>query len=160
MLTFRQFITEEKNVHMTHAEDAVIDGGVNGTRNVINYFRALRDMLAGNTKAPVNVTVKWDGCVHQDTVICTNKGEMKIKEICESEHLWDSLLIKGYDFETNLVVMTPLFGGMSEDGDKDWVEVVTEEGSLLLTEDHEVHTSNRGWIKAGELAEQDDITEL
>lgn len=61
MLSFRQFITEEKNVHMTHAEDSVIDGGVNGTRNVINYFRALRDMLSGNVKAPVNVSVKWDG---------------------------------------------------------------------------------------------------
>jgi len=61
MISFRQFITEEKNLHMTHAEDAVIDGGVTGTRNVINYFRALRDMLSGNTKAPVNVSVKWDG---------------------------------------------------------------------------------------------------
>jgi hypothetical protein len=52
---------EEKNVHMTHAEDAIIDGGVTGARNVINYFRALRDMLSGNAKAPVNVSVKWDG---------------------------------------------------------------------------------------------------
>lgn len=61
MLSFRQFITEEKNLHMQHAEDSVIDGGVNGTRNVINYFRALRDMLSGNVNAPVNVSVKWDG---------------------------------------------------------------------------------------------------
>ena len=61
MLSFRQFITEEKNLHMQHAEDSVIDGGVTGARNVINYFRALRDMLSGNAKAPVNVSVKWDG---------------------------------------------------------------------------------------------------
>ena len=61
MLSFKQYLSEEKNLHMTHAEDAVIDGGVTGTRNVINYFRALRDMLSGNTKAPVNVSVKWDG---------------------------------------------------------------------------------------------------
>jgi hypothetical protein len=61
MLSFKQFITEEKNLHMTHAEDAVIDGGVNGTRNVINYFRALRDMLSGNTKAPINISTKFDG---------------------------------------------------------------------------------------------------
>ena len=54
-------MTEEKNLHMTHAEDAVIDGGVIGTRNVINYLRNIRDMLAGNTKAPVNISVKWDG---------------------------------------------------------------------------------------------------
>jgi hypothetical protein len=61
MLSFKEFIVEEKNLHMTHAEDTVIDGGVVGTRNVINYLRALRDMLSGNTKAPVNISVKWDG---------------------------------------------------------------------------------------------------
>lgn len=63
MKSFKSYITEaaSKNLHMTHLEDAVIDGGVVGARNVINYVRALRDMLAGNTSAPVSVTVKWDG---------------------------------------------------------------------------------------------------
>ena len=61
MITFKQYLSEEKNLHMTHAEDAIIDGGVNGTRNVINYFQAIRDMLSGNAKAPVNISVKWDG---------------------------------------------------------------------------------------------------
>lgn len=61
MISFKKFLSEEKNLHMIHAEDAVIDGGVKGTRNVINYFQALRDMLSGNTKAPVNLSVKWDG---------------------------------------------------------------------------------------------------
>jgi len=56
-----ELLSEEKNLHMTHLEDAVLDGGVVGTRNVINYLRALRDMLGGNTKAPINVSVKWDG---------------------------------------------------------------------------------------------------
>lgn len=46
---------------MTHLEDLLLDGGVEGTREVINYLRALRDMLAGNAKAPVNLTVKFDG---------------------------------------------------------------------------------------------------
>jgi len=49
------------NSHMTHIEDSVIMQGVDGTRQAINYLRSLRDMLAGDTKAPVNVTVKWDG---------------------------------------------------------------------------------------------------
>lgn len=62
MGTFKDFLlTEAKNLHMTHLEDAVIDGGVNGTRNVILYLRALRDMLAGNTSAAVSITTKWDG---------------------------------------------------------------------------------------------------
>ena len=56
MQRFSQFVlSEEKNLNMTHAEDAVIDGGVTGTRNVINYLRAIRDMLGGNSKYAVNL---------------------------------------------------------------------------------------------------------
>ena len=61
MRSFKSFITEDKNLHMTHAEDAVIDGGIKGTRNVINYLRDIRDMLGGSTKSSVNISVKWDG---------------------------------------------------------------------------------------------------
>jgi len=46
---------------MTHIEDLIIDGGVKGARQAILALRSLRDMLSGNTKAPVDVTVKWDG---------------------------------------------------------------------------------------------------
>ena len=61
MYTFSSFLTEEKNTHMEHIEDNILNAGVEGTRQTINYLRALRDMLAGNTKAPVNLTIKWDG---------------------------------------------------------------------------------------------------
>src|SRR6056300_590363 len=61
MLKFSSFLTEEKNTHMEHLEDNILNAGVNGARDSINYLRALRDMLAGDAKAPVNVTVKWDG---------------------------------------------------------------------------------------------------
>jgi len=61
MLKLKSYLTEEKNVHMEHLEDLLLDGGVDGARQVINYLRSLRDMLAGNAKSKVNVTVKWDG---------------------------------------------------------------------------------------------------
>jgi len=63
MKSYKQHIAEaaDANLHMTHLEDALLDGGVKGTRNVINYIRNIRDMLSGNTSAPVNLTVKWDG---------------------------------------------------------------------------------------------------
>ena len=44
---------------MTHLEDKVIYGGVDGTRQAINALRSLRDMLAGKHKG--KVSVKWDG---------------------------------------------------------------------------------------------------
>jgi len=61
MKKFSNFLTEQKNTHMEHLEDAVLNGGVNGARDAINLLRNLRDMLAGNSDSAVNVTVKWDG---------------------------------------------------------------------------------------------------
>tara|TARA_R100000426_G_scaffold47067_1_gene35173 strand:+ start:2228 stop:3463 length:1236 start_codon:yes stop_codon:yes gene_type:complete len=62
MIDFDEFITdlnESKNTHMTHIEDRVIYGGVNGTREAIFALRDLRDMLGGVKDG--SVSVKWDG---------------------------------------------------------------------------------------------------
>ena len=59
MDNFSSFITEQKNTHMTHIEDKVLYGGVNGTREAIFALRELRDMLGGEHDG--NVSVKWDG---------------------------------------------------------------------------------------------------
>ena len=61
MFSFSGFLTEEKNLHLEHLEDEVLNNGVVGTRSAINYLQSLRDMLAGSSKSSVNVTVKWDG---------------------------------------------------------------------------------------------------
>ena len=61
MFAFASFLTEQKNLHMEHLEDEVLNGGVEGTRGAINFLQGLRDMLAGNSDASVDVTVKWDG---------------------------------------------------------------------------------------------------
>ena len=58
-MNFSDFITEQKNTHMTHIEDKVLYGGVDGTRQAINALRELRDMLAGETKS--KLSTKWDG---------------------------------------------------------------------------------------------------
>ena len=59
MLAFSDFLTEQKNTHMTHIEDKVLYGGVNGTRQAIFALRDLRDMLSGVKET--GVSVKWDG---------------------------------------------------------------------------------------------------
>jgi len=61
MLNLKEYLQEEKNTHMTHAEDLIFIEGVNGARRAINFLRALRDMLAGHSKTKVTATVKWDG---------------------------------------------------------------------------------------------------
>ena len=61
MLTLKSFIAEEKNTHMTHIEELMFLGGVDGTRQAINFLRDLRDMLKGNASSAIDITVKWDG---------------------------------------------------------------------------------------------------
>ena len=63
MKSFKNQLSEAagKNTHMIHIEDLILDGGVKGARQAIIALRSLRDMLSGNTKSAVDVTVKWDG---------------------------------------------------------------------------------------------------
>ena len=46
---------------MTHIEELMFLGGVDGTRQAINFLRDLRDMLKGNSSSAIDITVKWDG---------------------------------------------------------------------------------------------------
>jgi len=55
------FLTEDKNTHLEHLEDDILNNGMAGGQNAINFLSSLSDMLEGNTKRPMNVTVKWDG---------------------------------------------------------------------------------------------------
>jgi hypothetical protein len=63
MKSFVSYLSEEKNTHMTHIEDLVLDGGVSGARQAIVALQSLRDMLSGHasSEAKVGLTVKWDG---------------------------------------------------------------------------------------------------
>ena len=63
-MNFTQFLTESKegkNLHLEHIEDEMLNRGVTGAREAINFLRSLRDMLAGHSQSHVNVTTKWDG---------------------------------------------------------------------------------------------------
>ena len=61
MKTFIEFLTEDKNTHLEHLEDDIINNGVAGGENALKFLEALRDMLAGNTSKKMSLTVKWDG---------------------------------------------------------------------------------------------------
>ena len=63
MLNFRNYLVEApgKNLHLEHLEDEILNNGVEGGRAAINFIQSLRDMLAGESKSSINMTVKWDG---------------------------------------------------------------------------------------------------
>ena len=64
VMNFTEFLQEarqDKNLHLEHLEDNVLNRGVAGARESINFLQSLRDMLAGKSASKVNVTTKWDG---------------------------------------------------------------------------------------------------
>jgi hypothetical protein len=63
-MNFTQFLSESKegkNLHLEHLEDNILNRGVVGAREAINFLQSLRDMLAGRSQSKLNVTTKWDG---------------------------------------------------------------------------------------------------
>ena len=61
MIDFYQYLTEDKNTHLEHLEDDILNNGVSGGRNAIAFLYSIQDMIQGQSKRRMNVTVKWDG---------------------------------------------------------------------------------------------------
>ena len=66
MFSFKGFQTRDKNTHLEHLEDDIINRGAVGGENAVNFLKAVRNMLAGSGKG-TNMTVKWDGA---PAIIC------------------------------------------------------------------------------------------
>lgn len=64
MINFSEFLSESKggkNLHLEHIEEEILNFGIDGGRSSIEFLRSLRNMLSGESKTSVNMTVKWDG---------------------------------------------------------------------------------------------------
>jgi hypothetical protein len=66
MFSFKGFQTQDKNTHLEHLEDDIINRGSVGGDNAINFLKSVRNMLAGQSGG-TNITVKWDGA---PAIIC------------------------------------------------------------------------------------------
>ena len=67
MFNFKGFLTNDKNTHLEHLEDDIINRGAVGGDNAINFLKSVRNMLAASSGSTTNITVKWDGA---PAIIC------------------------------------------------------------------------------------------
>ena len=67
MFNFKGFLTTDKNTHLEHLEDDIINRGAVGGDNAINFLKSVRNMLAASSGSTPNITVKWDGA---PAIIC------------------------------------------------------------------------------------------
>ena len=60
MQGLKRFLLEDKNTHLEHLEDEIINNGSRGAKNSIEFLKSIKKMLQGG-KGGSNVSVKWDG---------------------------------------------------------------------------------------------------
>lgn len=143
---------EAVNKHMEHFEDSVFDGQ-DGIKRNIEMVGPIFDTLNGTGK---NITMKWDGCIHPDTIISTDMGDMKIKDMLGKE----GINVLTYNINNDKIEYNEAIKPRINYNNKNWVEVHFENDKIIVTEDHEFYTTNRGWVKAIDLTEEDDIKEI
>ena len=146
--------------HLEHVEDQVFNHGSHGAVMAMDMLHGVHGLMHGHDER-VKITQKIDGCIHENSLLVTDQGILSISEVVSMIQSDKQISVLGYDFETKLSTMTNVTNAVKSIGDKRWVTIEFENGdhSLTCTEDHEIHTTNRGWVKAGELTVEDDITE-
>jgi len=96
-----------------------------------------------------------DECVNENTLILTPTGEKKIKDLKAGEQVI-SYNEKTKQYEPNKILEVHQNHVSSKNSKMLRIEL--EDGKLLeLTDNHPVYTTNRGWVRAGDLTENDDI---
>lgn len=69
MFTFKDYLYQEKvsllaeskNVHLEHVEDNILNHGMVGAKNSLNFVAGIANMLRGHAGKKYNITTKWDG---------------------------------------------------------------------------------------------------
>ena len=60
MQGFQDYLTEDRNTHLEHLEDEIINNGTKGAKTSIEFLKSIKKMLQGG-KGGSSISVKWDG---------------------------------------------------------------------------------------------------
>ena len=99
---------------------------------------------------------RGDGCLSEETIIETDKGNLTIKEIVDHKI---QCKVKGYNKETKEIIWTPIINWYINKNKEKWYELKLENGkSIRLTGNHKVFCKNLNDYKmVKDLTENDDI---
>jgi len=142
--------------HLEHLEDLVFLEGYSGAVKSLNYLEYIINDISKHS-SKLSVQVKVDGCIHGDTKIITENGIKTINDYYVKDSN-EKILV--FDFEKNESIWSHPLKHPVLDNNKEWMEIILENGeSIKLTSDHEVYTQ-RGWIETKDLNENDEIFEI
>jgi len=60
MQGFQDYLIEDRNTHLEHLEDEIINNGTKGAKTAIEFLKSIKQMLQGG-EGGSQISVKWDG---------------------------------------------------------------------------------------------------
>jgi hypothetical protein len=157
---FAHFISESsakatKNLHLEHLEDEILNNGYKGFEKAVQTLKGVILSLKGNEPSSHDLTLKWDGCVHSDSLVLTENGMQKISNVSVGDK------VLGFDMVEKKSSYTMVSNTKTNNNGKRWIEVIFQnDKSIRVTEDHEIYTKNRGWVEAKNLTTEDDVEDI
>ena len=150
LLEVQKSVLTEQKMRIPHPEDMIFDKGLAGAIAAMHGLQA-------TANSPQNISVKFDGCIHPDSVLLTEFGEMTILDIINDTR---PIRVLVHNFDTGCDEYHVAEYPRINNNDKNWIKIDLENGShITVTEDHEVHVVGKGWIQAKNIKPNDDITE-
>lgn len=103
----------------------------------------------------------FNPCVTGDTLVCTNKGNVKMYDLVERFKNGETFKAYSYNLETRKVEEKHITMADKTRENADILEIEGENGEKLkLTPDHKVFVEGRGWIEAKDLTENDVLLKI
>ena len=113
--------------------------------------------MYGTVKKVIRDTVvkENDHCLTGDTLVMTENGAFPIKELVETEGM-----VWSYNIEKNKAELKPYHDCRMTQENAEILEIETEDGRVICcTGEHPILTQ-RGYVKANELTEEDSIVAI
>ena len=134
----------------------------NGEPGVLFWDTILKESPADCYGEYGFVTRGTNPCVTGDTLICTNKGYITIKELTEKfENIKTDIKILSFNEQNKNLEYKELDEAILTRRNTNIIEIELEDNTKIkLTPDHKVYTKNRGWIKASFLTKEDVLLEI
>ena len=104
-------------------------------------------------------TISTNPCISGDSKIMTDNGEITITELVEKWKNEDSSInAVTYDEDNDKFEFSEITNAIKSKENANIIEIVFDDGTTIkLTPDHKVYTSNRGYVEAAQLTENDEI---
>lgn len=124
--------------------------------NTIEQIAKKLESFSSKGKVAFLIEDKCDGCLDYDTLLSTDKGQLKIGEIVENKIKCN---VKAIDMDTGKVVYTPIKSFFINQNDFDWYELQIDNGKTLkVTANHKVWLPKLNcWRAVEDLIEGDEF---